>query len=160
MSTLPKQYLQKSRRPWFSCYQDQSWGQNYDRNSPFTVEGLVVVITGVGSGLGSQVALALDTNGAKAVYIFGRRQEALDRTIAASKNNSIEGIICDVTFKDSLGAAASRERSEQGYINVLYTNSGVMGPSTSISSSDKDFKYKPFRMCLGWCKSRRLHAGN
>ena len=39
----------------------------------FNVKGLVAVTTGGGSGLGLYAARALDANGAKAVYIVGRR---------------------------------------------------------------------------------------
>ena len=52
---------------------------NLDVNNLFGVKGLVAVITGGGSGLGLAVAKALDANGAKAVYIIGRREESLKK---------------------------------------------------------------------------------
>lgn len=43
----------------------------------FSVKGLVVVITGAGSGLGEVMAHALDVNGAAKVFILGRRETKL-----------------------------------------------------------------------------------
>jgi len=43
----------------------------------FSVEGLVAVITGAGSGLGEIMAHALDVNGASKVFILGRRESKL-----------------------------------------------------------------------------------
>ncbi len=42
---------------------------SFDINNLFGVKGMVLVITGGGSGLGLYVAKALDANGAEAVYI-------------------------------------------------------------------------------------------
>ncbi|KAF2753665.1 short chain dehydrogenase/reductase [Pseudovirgaria hyperparasitica] len=103
---------------------------NYDATSLFSVKGLVAVITGGGSGLGANVAHALDANGAKAVYVLGRRAEALERTAAEAKNGSIKPIVCDVTDKSQLAAAAAKVSSESGFINVLFANSGAIGPPT------------------------------
>ncbi|GKZ72347.1 hypothetical protein AnigIFM50267_008710 [Aspergillus niger] len=45
-----------------------------------SVEGLVVVLTGGGTGLGRSTALALAENGAAKVFILGRREEVLQET--------------------------------------------------------------------------------
>lgn len=57
----------------------------------FTVEGLVAVITGGGSGLGAMMAGALENNGAT-VYILGRRKEALEKTIAERAVRSFSSV--------------------------------------------------------------------
>ncbi|KAJ4152926.1 hypothetical protein LMH87_009444 [Akanthomyces muscarius] len=62
---------------------------SYKVENLFQVKGLVAVITGGGSGLGAIAAHALADNGAKAVYILGRRVEALEKTKAASPNPDI-----------------------------------------------------------------------
>lgn len=99
----------------------------YSAQSLFHANDLVVVITGGGTGLGKMMAHAMAANGAKAVYILGRRQEALDEAKASSTNpDVIHTIVCDVTSKDSLTAAAAQVTEEIGYINVLFANSGVM----------------------------------
>ena len=94
----------------------------------FSVNGLVAVITGGGSGLGLYAARALDANGAKAVYIVGRREETLKEAAKTAVNGTIKPIVGDVTSKESLAKVANQVREEQGYINLLYANAGVMGP--------------------------------
>jgi NAD(P)-dependent dehydrogenase (short-subunit alcohol dehydrogenase family) len=95
----------------------------------FNVQGLVAVITGGGSGLGLYAARALDANGAKAVYIVGRREETLKEAAKTAVNGTIKPIVGDVTDKESLTKVADQVRQEQGYINLLFANAGVSGPS-------------------------------
>jgi NAD(P)-dependent dehydrogenase (short-subunit alcohol dehydrogenase family) len=94
----------------------------------FNVNGLVVVITGGGSGLGAYAARALDANGAKAVYIVGRRENSLQETAKTAVNGTIKPIVGDVSDKQSLLKIADQIRQEQGYINLLFANAGVSGP--------------------------------
>lgn len=137
---------------------------NYERDSLFSVEKLVVVISGGGrhsnpSTMPSQSMLTanrigpwrshcpragcecigthdwleaetdlVQSNGAKAVYILGRRREALEKVAKAAKNGSIKPIVADVTSKEDLERAANDVRKEHGYINVLFANSGIIGP--------------------------------
>lgn len=113
----------------------------YNAASLFGVKDLVAVITGGGSGLGAITAHALVANGAKAVYVLGRREAALLTT----KNNSpnpdvVHAIVCDVTSKDSLAAAADRIREQVGYINVLFANSGVIKAATGPIDGTDDIK--------------------
>ncbi|EME40425.1 hypothetical protein DOTSEDRAFT_136135 [Dothistroma septosporum NZE10] len=92
----------------------------------FRVEGQVAVITGAGSGLGRMMAHALASNGAKKVYIIGRRFEKLQETASGYEN--IVPIQGDVTSKDSLQSTANQIKSETDHINVLVVNSGSSGP--------------------------------
>ncbi|EME47218.1 hypothetical protein DOTSEDRAFT_69231 [Dothistroma septosporum NZE10] len=94
----------------------------------FRVDGMVVVITGGGSGLGLYAARALDANGAKAVYIVGRREETLKSAAKTGVNGTIKYIVGDVTDKASLRKVADQVKQEQGFINLLFANSGVTGP--------------------------------
>jgi NAD(P)-dependent dehydrogenase (short-subunit alcohol dehydrogenase family) len=94
----------------------------------FNVKGLVAVITGGGSGLGLYAARALDANGAKAVYIVGRREDTLKEAAKTAVNGTIKSIVGDVTDKESLTKVADQVRQEQGYINLLFANAGVSGP--------------------------------
>ncbi|RCI14284.1 hypothetical protein L249_6133 [Ophiocordyceps polyrhachis-furcata BCC 54312] len=98
----------------------------YKAQSLFEVNNLVAVVTGGGSGLGRVMAHALAANGAKAVYILGRRDDSLKATKdASSRPRVIHPIVCDVTSKDALAAAAERVRNEVGYCDVVFANSGV-----------------------------------
>lgn len=117
-----------------------------DVNNLFGVKGIVAVITGGGSGLGLYVAKALDANGAKAVYIVGRRKESLEAAANEGKNGSIIPVQGDVTSKESLEAVAERVRREQGFINVLFANSGIIGvPARSLLPSDRQPTIKEFK---------------
>lgn len=94
----------------------------------FNVKGLIAVVTGGGSGLGLYAARALDANGAKAVYIVGRRKQVLEDAAKTGVNGNIIPIVGDVTDKSSLQAIADQIRKEQGYVNFLFANAGVTGP--------------------------------
>lgn len=48
----------------------------------FNVNSMVFVITGGGSGIGEMMALALEANGAAAVFILGRRLVSLQKVAA------------------------------------------------------------------------------
>ena len=111
----------------------------------FNVNGLVAVITGGGSGLGLYAARALDANGAKAVYIVGRREETLQAAAKTAVNGTIKPIVGDVTDKASLTKIADQVRQEQGCINLLFANAGIVGPKhgAMLKESLKDGGSKP-----------------
>ncbi|PPQ75713.1 hypothetical protein CVT26_000954 [Gymnopilus dilepis] len=91
----------------------------------FDVEGLVVVITGGGTGIGLMMAKALENNGAT-VYIVGRRKEVLEK--AAAENNAFNKIIPlegDITNRDSLLNIVDTVRTRHGYIDLLINNAGI-----------------------------------
>lgn len=75
------------------------------------------------------MAKALSNNGAHKVYILGRRKDKLEAAAKSTAHGNIIPLVCDVTSKDSLQAAASQLRAEVGYINLLICNSGITGPS-------------------------------
>ncbi|KAF3912906.1 hypothetical protein AA313_de0208152 [Arthrobotrys entomopaga] len=96
----------------------------------FSVKGLVVVITGGGTGIGLMIAQAFAANGAK-VYIIGRREETLQKAAehhASNASGSIIPIQGDVTSKSSIEQVVERIKEAEGHINVLFNNAGVSGP--------------------------------
>jgi NAD(P)-dependent dehydrogenase (short-subunit alcohol dehydrogenase family) len=74
------------------------------------------------------MAKALATNGAKKVYILGRRKELLES--AADGESVIVPVQCDVTSKESLQSAVDTITRDVGYINLLIANAGIPGPKT------------------------------
>lgn len=104
----------------------------------FSVNGLVAVITGGGSGLGLYAARALDANGAKAVYIVGRREQVLKEAAETGVNGTIIPIVGDVSSKESLQKVADQVRKEQGFINLLFANAGVSGPRHAAAIKTED----------------------
>ncbi|KAE8157070.1 hypothetical protein BDV40DRAFT_293001 [Aspergillus tamarii] len=100
--------------------------------SLFDVSGIVAVVTGGGSGLGLFMTKALAANGAKKVYILGRRKPVLEQVAAELDKDIVIPIQCDVTDQSALKAAVAHIEAETGYINLLIANSGIAGPSGSV----------------------------
>ncbi|KAF2866686.1 WD40-repeat-containing domain protein [Massariosphaeria phaeospora] len=103
----------------------------------FSAQGLVVVITGGGSGIGLAIASTLYQNGASKIYILGRRANVLEDAIkklesspSAPKNSSavLAAVSCDVTKPESVSVAVSQIEKETGYVDVLINNAGILGP--------------------------------
>lgn len=69
---------------------------------------------------------ALAFNGAKKVYIIGRRLEKLEES--AKEYESIIPVQGDVTSKENLQTAVDRITNEVGYVNLVIANSGDIGP--------------------------------
>ncbi|CAK7197830.1 hypothetical protein SEUCBS139899_000479 [Sporothrix eucalyptigena] len=107
----------------------------------FRVDGLVAVITGGGSGIGLTMARALAANGARLVFILGRRKEVLETSAATvnatEKRDVLVPVVCDVGDKTSLQAAvdsvtATLEAFPEGNpgVNLVVANAGILGPRT------------------------------
>ncbi|KAL5335452.1 hypothetical protein BJX70DRAFT_375018 [Aspergillus crustosus] len=94
----------------------------------FNVNGLIVVITGGGSGIGLVMAKALEANGASKVYIIGRRLVTLEHASKQSKYGNIIPIQGDVTSKEDLQRIVAQVEAEEGHIDLLIANAGVSGP--------------------------------
>ncbi|KAI0754592.1 NAD-P-binding protein [Daedaleopsis nitida] len=96
-----------------------------DAQSLFSVDGLVAVVTGGGTGIGLMIAKALEANGA-VVYIVSRRLDVLQA--AADEHNRRGNLIAlqgDVTCRESMRAVAETVRTRHGYINLLVNNAGL-----------------------------------
>ncbi|OBT55771.1 hypothetical protein VE04_03227 [Pseudogymnoascus sp. 24MN13] len=100
---------------------------NLDAAQLFSVKGLVAVVTGASSGLGEVMAHALDVNSATKVFILGRRESKPREVASKAKNGSLILLVCDVTSKESLGAAVSTIEKQTPFINLLIANSGYLG---------------------------------
>ncbi|KAJ5367892.1 3-oxoacyl-reductase [Penicillium cataractarum] len=98
----------------------------------FDVTGIVAVVTGGGSGLGLFMTRALATNGAKKVYILGRRKHVLEQAVAEIGQDNVVPLQCDVTNQEALKSAVAFIEEDIGYINLLIANSGIAGPSGSV----------------------------
>src|ERR1700753_2919270 len=104
----------------------------------FSVNGLVAVITGGGSGLGAMMARALAVNGAAKVFIIGRREISLKEVASSLPGiDSIVPIVGDVTSTDSLINCVERVKKQVGHVDVLIANSGITGPSIALFDEKK-----------------------
>ncbi|CZT21822.1 related to 3-oxoacyl-[acyl-carrier-protein] reductase [Ramularia collo-cygni] len=103
----------------------------------FSVEGMVVVITGGGTGIGLMMTKAFANNGAAKVYIVGRRKEKLEEAARdASPYGNVIPIVGDVTSKESLAKVAEQVKRETGFVNLLCCNSGAYPKPIGVNSSD------------------------
>lgn len=100
--------------------------------------GLVAAITGAGTGIGLMIAQGFAANGAT-VYIMGRRLDKLQNTVkehGQAFRGTLIPLVCDVTSKDSLRAAADHIRQQHGKLNILVNNAGVMNQDRDLSIKD------------------------
>ena len=82
-------------------------------------------------GIGLTMARALALNGAKKVYIIGRRLDKLEE--AAKEHENIVPIQGDVTSKADLQAAVDKVTHQVGYVNLVIANSGSIGPAVRFN---------------------------
>ena len=96
------------------------------------------IITGGGSGIGFASAKRFVDEGAF-VYIFGRRQEALDAAVAklGDRARAVAGSVTDPADLDRLYAAAKAER---GGVDIVFANAGTgsFAPLGEITAEQYD----------------------
>ncbi|WP_102958841.1 SDR family NAD(P)-dependent oxidoreductase [Mangrovicella endophytica] len=87
------------------------------------LDGKTAVITGGGSGIGLGAAQRFIEEGAF-VYIFGRRQDALDAALEQLGPNArvVQGSVTDLADLDRLFETVKAER---GTLDVLFANAGT-----------------------------------
>ena len=102
------------------------------------LSGKTAVITGGGSGIGLGAARRFVEEGAF-VYIFGRRQAALDAALAELGPNAraVRGSVTEAADLDRLYEAVKAER---GGLDIVFANAGtgVVAPLGEISSEQYD----------------------
>jgi NAD(P)-dependent dehydrogenase (short-subunit alcohol dehydrogenase family) len=88
--------------------------------------GKVAIITGAGSGIGKQVAIALAHEG-YAVALAGRRKEPLEATAEVAKTSGVSTLIAptDVSDPASVKALFDATREKFGRLDLLFNNAGV-----------------------------------
>src|SRR3978361_474823 len=90
------------------------------------LNGKTAVITGGATGIGLAAAKRFIEDGAF-VFIFGRRQEALDVALAYLGPNAraVKGSVSDLADLDRLYAAVKAER---GTLDIVFANAGAGSP--------------------------------
>lgn len=93
----------------------------------------VAIITGGGSGIGKSVAIALGKAG-YSVSIAGRRQEALNETVAVIRDNggSAVAIQTDITDPKRVDALFSKTVEAFGRVDLLFNNAGMFGSAALL----------------------------
>jgi NAD(P)-dependent dehydrogenase (short-subunit alcohol dehydrogenase family) len=92
-------------------------------------QGRIAAVTGAGSGIGKQSALALLREG-YAVALAGRRKEALDATVseAGADGERALAVSTDVGDPKSVDAFFAKIKERFGRLDVLFNNAGVNAP--------------------------------
>ncbi|MFT5893371.1 MAG: NAD(P)-dependent dehydrogenase (short-subunit alcohol dehydrogenase family) [bacterium] len=92
----------------------------------------VALVTGAGSGIGQQSALAL-VNAGFHVVLTGRRESALNETIAlCASSEKMTAISCDVTQSAAVDALYAQIEAQHGRLDVLFNNAGTNVPAMPI----------------------------
>lgn len=88
--------------------------------------GKTAVVTGGATGIGLAAAQRFVDEGAF-VYIFGRRQDALDNAVALLGSN-VRGVQGSVTSLDDLDRLCDTVKKERGSLDIVMANAGTGGP--------------------------------
>jgi len=93
----------------------------------------VAVVTGAGTGIGRQVALALLREG-YAVALAGRRAEPLDETaeMAGAAGSRALAVATNVSDPASVKALFARTQEAFGRLDLLFNNAGIGAPPVPL----------------------------
>jgi NAD(P)-dependent dehydrogenase (short-subunit alcohol dehydrogenase family) len=93
----------------------------------------VVIITGAGSGIGKEVALAF-LREHYAVVLAGRRRELLEQAVADGRkfNSSSLVVQTDVRDPESVRNLFAKTRDTFGRLDVLFNNAGIGAPPVPL----------------------------
>jgi NAD(P)-dependent dehydrogenase (short-subunit alcohol dehydrogenase family) len=101
------------------------------------LEGKIAVVTGGSTGLGFAMAKPFADEGAT-VYITGRRQAELDKAASSIGAGAI-GVQGDVQRMEDIDRLVDKVRSEQGRIDILVANSGIVDPQPVADATEENF---------------------
>lgn len=98
-----------------------------------TTNSKVAIVTGAGSGIGKETALAF-LNGGYRVTFAGRRQEALEGAIKEAGANASQAIAVPTDVSDAAAVKNlfARARDTFGRVDVVFNNAGVNAPGVPL----------------------------
>jgi NAD(P)-dependent dehydrogenase (short-subunit alcohol dehydrogenase family) len=104
--------------------------------------GKVAIVTGAGTGIGKQAALALLHEG-YSVVLAGRRRELLDATVRESKSPGSRALVvsADVGDPASVKRLFAKTRETFGRLDLLFNNAGVGAPGIPL----EDLTYEQWK---------------
>jgi UDP-glucose 4-epimerase len=127
------------------------------------LNGKTAVITGGATGIGRAAAKRFIEEGAF-VFIFGRRQEALDAAVAELGPNAraVKGSVSDEADLDRLYAAVKAER---GTLDIVFANAGAgsqlaLGKITAEHIDEIRFRSQGDRVLVVGVATGKIKATN
>ena len=108
------------------------------------LDGKNVVVTGGSYGIGKEIVRALLGEGAN-VFTIARNKEKLDASVEelsrdARGGRRIKGYPCDVSDREGIANTIERISSEEGGIDVLINNAGIVIPGYFEKLAVDDFE--------------------
>jgi len=102
----------------------------------------VALVTGAGTGIGKQAALALLHEG-YSVVLAGRRRELLDATVRESKSPGSRALVVSANVGDpaSVKTLFAKTRETFGRLDLLFNNAGVGAPGIPL----EDLTYEQWK---------------
>ncbi|KAK0548365.1 short-chain alcohol dehydrogenase [Tilletia horrida] len=120
------------------------------------LDGRVVLITGPTSGIGLEAVRSLCLSGAKTLFLLGRSEERLAKTMDTLKevqfasgqkhSTRIIPVACDLSSIKSVRAAVRRVQEEEEVLDILLANAGISGGS---GYSEDGYELQFATNCLG-----------
>ncbi|HAC16805.1 MAG TPA: 3-oxoacyl-ACP reductase [Bacteroidetes bacterium] len=112
-------------------------------NHLYRVDGLSVVVTGAGSGIGRSCAIAMAESGASKIYITGRRRELLvdtaefiNKQVSNCDVIAIDGDVTSIEWRQKF----VREISSFGPLDILVNNAGIYHSTSFENTSDDELQ--------------------
>jgi NAD(P)-dependent dehydrogenase (short-subunit alcohol dehydrogenase family) len=99
------------------------------------LDGAVIFLTGGGSGIGRECAIAYAREGAR-VAIPDINLSSADETAQAVGNGCI-AVQCDVANGDSVEAAVRTVREHFGRLDAVHNNAGIASPSKTLDQTSE-----------------------
>jgi NAD(P)-dependent dehydrogenase (short-subunit alcohol dehydrogenase family) len=103
---------------------------------------------------------ALALNGAKRVYIVGRRPDVLQQAAQSINPSIVIPLQGDVTSQESLLAISNHVQEETGYINLLICNAGTMGPRPLPTATTSIADYRTHALATPVADFTNVYATN
>src|SRR5256885_498874 len=107
---------------------------HYRRATIMKTTDNTILITGGGSGIGRGLAEAFHRLGNQ-VIIAARGQKSLDQTVAA--NPGMKSLTVNVSDPNSIQSFAEKITKDQGSLNMLINNAGIMRPENLLEQPDE-----------------------
>lgn len=114
------------------------------QSNPFSVQDLVIIVTGATGALAGTAARHLLGEGAHVVFL-SRNQERIDHAVAESRtlSGSVSGFACSVTDRSGLEETRSRILEAHGRIDGLVNGTGGNMPGAAIGPDKSLFDLDP-----------------